>query len=182
MDLISLFGRFISGRILLLMVLTTGLVGQVKYHALLRTASDPVLSRRCIDTLSVKNEEIGFVRETDDSLDRPVRIDFLTPDLKPLSFWAFFPETITFEWGENTLLVTKYDGDTLAFSEMTNTANRTIYHYNATEDSIVKNSYHNNIFLRKSVIPGSKFSSDVEFYLLYTGCEKKRNSNYGMEF
>jgi len=151
-----------------------------RYHELRFTSSDPIITKRCIcfDSLNIVNN--GFVKETFDNEDRCMRLDFFVQENAYYQA-VDFPSIIKYSWTDSSLIQTLYQSDGLLFSTKSMVRpNKREYILCKLRVSKIKN-YFNDILV-DSVICKSIKIEEADFFMMYSGCQKKYNGNYRIEF
>jgi len=152
----------------------------IRYHELKFTTSDPIISNRCIciDSIDIKNN--GFVKETYDSKGRCIKLEFFeklnTPYLA-----VDFPSIVQYCWTDSSLIQTLHQANGELFSEEQVIRPNKIEYILSNSKVTKKKTYHNNELIDETNISLIEIE-EADFFMMYSGCETKYNSNYRIKF
>lgn len=151
-----------------------------RYHELKFTTSDPIITKRCvcIDSIDVPNK--GFVRETYDNKGRCIKLEFFeklnTPYLA-----VDFPSTVQYYWTDSSLIQTLHQANGELFSKEQIIRPNKIEYVLCNSDVAKTKTYHNDKIIDEINTDLIKIE-EADFFMMYSGCQIKYNSNYRMKF
>jgi hypothetical protein len=167
--------------IFLIFICTSNFQGNlnVRYHELEFTTSDPIISKRCADMKNHDYTQSGFVKETYDSFGRCLKLEFFQK-AKPYEA-VDFPSMLKYVWTDSCLTQTlcNWDGELFSKEEMV-MPNKIEYILRKSKVVMSKN-YFNNRLIDTTNYNFVKIE-DADYFMMYSGCEIKYNSNYRIKF
>jgi hypothetical protein len=151
-----------------------------RFHILEFTTSDPRITLRCVSYDTVIKLNKGFVKETIDDLGRCIELDFFE---KPSIYFEAvdLPSIIKYNWTDTTIIQTLYNSDGQLFSEDSMIRpNKKEYLLKDSKVTGIK-EYFNDKLLNTKKCNSTKIE-EADFFMMYSGCEIKYNSDYQVKF
>jgi hypothetical protein len=153
---------------------------KIRFHQLEFTTSDPKITRRCISYDTIVKLNKGFVKETYDDLGRCMKLE-LFEKVKTYYETADFPSTIKYIWTDTSFIQTLHHSDGQLFSkDFMIRPNKTEYILKDSKVIRIKD-YFNDKLIDKNDCDYTKME-EADFFMMYSGCEIKYNSNYRVKF
>jgi hypothetical protein len=167
---------------MLVCALVQSTLSKDKYHILEFTASEPIIKERCVDYQTIKNKNQGYVKESLDSLNRCIKLEFFK---KPNVYFSAIdlPSIIEYNWTDSSVIEILYRKNYKLLAMEGNMIRPNKIEYMMCNKNI-KNikEFFNDTFLKSKTIKSEFRLEDATFFLMYSGCEKKYNKKYRTRF
>jgi hypothetical protein len=150
------------------------------FHLLEFTTSDPRITRRCVSYDTIIKLNIGFVKETIDDFGRCTYLEFFE---KPNVYFEAvdLPSKVKYNWTDTSLIQTLYNSDGKLFSEdYMIRPNKTEYILKDSKVIRIKDYFNDKLINIKNCYYIK--IEEADFFMMYSGCEIKYNSNYRVKF
>lgn len=155
-------------------------LSQDRYHLLNFTSSEPIIKKRCIDFSKIASSAVGFVKETADSLNRCIKLEFYNQ--KGVLFTAVdLPSIVEYTWTDSSVIETLYEDFEKVFSPIDFVRPNKV-EYLLKDSLIVKEKEYYNDKLVDSSTPQKRSNFFNSFFMMYSGCKPKLNEEYRLKF
>jgi hypothetical protein len=143
------------------------------------TTSEPIITERCANPEKIEKLSCGYVKETIDSIDRCIQLEFYRT--KNMYFEAVdLPSMVKFVWTDSSLIEILQGADGLLFSTE-QMIRPNMIEYILSDSLILKKKEFFNGNLTSSKEYADRTINDI-YFLMYSGCKIKYSKKYRMKF
>lgn len=153
---------------------------EVRYHQLAFSSSDPYIIQRCISLDSINSSSEGYVIETIDDIGRCVSLKFFNSNNTYYQS-SYFPSIIKYHWTSNGVIQTLHHSNGELFSKDVMIRPNKI-EFVLCNSNVIRTKAYFNDQVTKVVEHQNQKLEDVDFFMMYSGCEIKYNKKYRMSF